>query len=78
MSTKLRLACLLTLFIGHLITFSISPPPQNGYRPVGAASRSHDARIGAILGVTVNESGDPARGTIIGELTKRVASERLR
>jgi len=46
--------------------------------PLGAASRSHNARIGATLGVPVNESGDPARGTIIGELTKRVASERLR
>ncbi|HET8577141.1 MAG TPA: hypothetical protein VFO18_08590 [Methylomirabilota bacterium] len=34
------------------------------------------ARIGAALGVPVNESGDPARGTIIGELTKRVASDR--
>ena len=52
-------------------------------RPVGRArSRSYHAgkglytRIGAPLGVPVTESGDPARGTIIGELTKRVASER--
>lgn len=54
-------------------------------RPVGRArSRTYDAgetlyaRIGATLGVPVNESGDPARGTTIGELKKRVASERLR
>jgi Fic family protein len=54
-------------------------------RPVGKArSRTYHAgkglyaRIGAALGVSVNESGDPARGTIIGELTRRVASERSR
>jgi len=54
-------------------------------RPVGKArSRSYHAgkglyaRIGAALGVPVHESGDSARGTIIGELTKRVASERSR
>lgn len=54
-------------------------------RPVGRArSRSYHAgtglyaRIGATLGVPVTESGDPARGAIIGELTKRVASERWR
>ena len=54
-------------------------------RPVGRArSRTYHAgkglyaRIGPVLGVPVNESGDPARGTIIGELTKRVASERSR
>lgn len=51
-------------------------------RPVGRArSRTYQAgealyvRIGAALGVPVTESGEPARGTIIGELTKRVASE---
>ncbi|VUZ84676.1 cell division protein Fic [Candidatus Methylomirabilis lanthanidiphila] len=54
-------------------------------RPVGRArSRTYQAgealyaRIGAALGVPVAESGEPARGTIIGELTKRVASERPR
>lgn len=52
-------------------------------RPEGRArSRRYQAgdglypRIGAALGVQVNESGDPARAIIIGELTKRVASER--
>ena len=52
-------------------------------RPVGRArTRSYHAghslytRIGAALGVPVNESGEPARGNIIGELTKRVASAR--
>lgn len=52
-------------------------------RPEGKArSRRYQAgdalypRIGAALGVQVNESGDPARAIIIGELTKRVASER--
>jgi Fic family protein len=52
-------------------------------RPVGRArSRSYHAgdslyaRIGAALGVPVNESGEPARGIIIGELTKWVASDR--
>lgn len=35
------------------------------------------ARIGAALGVAVNESGEPARAIIIGELTKRVGSQRL-
>lgn len=51
-------------------------------RPVGRArSRTYQAgealyaRIGTALGVPVTESGEPARGTIIGELTKRVASE---
>ena len=34
--------------------------------------------IAAVLGVAVNESGESARGTIVGELTKRVASERPR
>lgn len=54
-------------------------------RPVGRArSRSYHAggslyaRIGSTVGVPVNESGEPARGLIIGELTKRVASERAR
>jgi Fic family protein len=54
-------------------------------RPVGRGrSRSYQAgttlyeRIGAGLGVPVSESGEPARGIIIGELTKRVASERPR
>ena len=54
-------------------------------RPVGRArSRTYHAgtglyaRIGAALGVPVNESSEAARGTIIGELTKRVASERPR
>ena len=52
-------------------------------RPAGRArSRTYHpgevlyTRIGAALGVPVSESGDPARGIIIGELTKRVASER--
>ncbi len=51
-------------------------------RPVGRArSRSYQAgdrlysRIGAALGVPVDEFGEPARGIIIGELTKRVASQ---
>lgn len=51
--------------------------------PVGRArSRTYHAgkdlyaRLGAALGVTVTESGDPARATIIGELTKRVAADR--
>jgi Fic family protein len=54
-------------------------------RPVGRArSRSYHAgqklyaSIGAALGVPVNESGDIGRGMIIGELTKRVASEASR
>jgi len=54
-------------------------------RPVGRArSRTYHAgtglyaRIGAALGVPVRESSEAARGTIIGELTKRVASERPR
>jgi Fic family protein len=54
-------------------------------RPEGKArSRRYRAgdglypRIGAALGVRVDESGDPARAIIIGELTKRVASERSR
>jgi len=54
-------------------------------RPVGRArSRTYHAgnglygRIGSALGVPVNEPGEPARGIIIGELTKRVASERSR
>src|SRR5437016_459937 len=52
-------------------------------RPEGKArSRRHQAgdglypRIGAALGVRAGESGDPARAIIIGELTKRVATER--
>jgi len=51
-------------------------------RPVGRArSRTYHAgqglyvRIGAALGVSLNESGEPGRGIIIGELTKRVASD---
>lgn len=54
-------------------------------RPVGRGrSRSYHAggalyeRIGAGVGVPVSESGESARGIIIGELTKRVASERPR
>lgn len=54
-------------------------------RPEGRArSRIYRAgeglypRIGAGLGVPVHESGDPARAIIIGELTKRVASDRPR
>ena len=54
-------------------------------RPEGRArSRKYHAgdslyaRIGAALGVPVNESGEPARTIIIGELTKRVASDRPR
>ena len=54
-------------------------------RPVGRArSRTYHAgtglyaRIGAALGVPVNESSEAARGIIIGELTRRVASERPR
>jgi len=54
-------------------------------RPVGRArSRTYHAgtglyaRIGAALGVPVNESSEAARGTIIGELTRRVALERPR
>jgi hypothetical protein len=52
-------------------------------RPVGRArSRSYHAgqnlyaSIGAALGVPVKEPGDVGRGTIIGELTRRVAAER--
>lgn len=51
-------------------------------RPVGRArSRTYQvgeapyARIGAALGIPVTESGELARGTIIGELTKRVVLE---
>lgn len=33
------------------------------------------ARLGAALGVRVDEAGDPSRAVIIGELTRRVASE---
>jgi Fic family protein len=33
-------------------------------------------RIGAVVGVRVGEPGDPARAIIIGELTRRVASDR--
>ena len=54
-------------------------------RPEGRArSRRYQAgdslypRIGAALGVQVNETGDPARAIIIGELTRRVAAERSR
>ncbi len=54
-------------------------------RPEGRArSRRYQAgdslypRIGAALGVQIGESGDPARAIIIGELTRRVASERAR
>jgi hypothetical protein len=35
-------------------------------------------RIGSALGVHVDESGNSARAIIIGELTKRVASERTK
>ena len=52
-------------------------------RPEGRArsrrNRAGDGlyhRIGTALGVRVDESGDPARAIIIGELTKRVVSER--
>ena len=52
-------------------------------RPEGRArSRRYQAgdvlypRIGQALGIRVDEAGDPARAIIIGELTKRVASER--
>jgi Fic family protein len=52
-------------------------------RPEGRArSRRYQAgerlypRIGAALGVAIEESGAAARAVIIGELTKRVASER--
>jgi Fic family protein len=52
-------------------------------RPEGRArSRRYQAgsglyqRIGAALGLNIDQSGDPARGIIIGELTRRVASER--
>lgn len=52
-------------------------------RPEGKArSRRYQAgdglypRIGSALGVQVDESGDSGRAIIIGELTKRVASER--
>jgi Fic family protein len=54
-------------------------------RPEGRArSRRYQAgdglypRIGAALGMQVDDAGDTARATIIGELTKRVASERSR
>lgn len=54
-------------------------------RPEGRArSRRYQAgdalylRIGAALGVRVDDAGDAARAMIIGELTKRVASERSR
>ena len=52
-------------------------------RPVGRArSRSYHAgdslyaRIGATLGLQVNESGESARAIIIGELTKHVVFAR--
>lgn len=51
-------------------------------RPVGRGrSRTYHAgtalhaQIGAALGIPVKESGESARGAIVGELTKRVASE---
>ena len=54
-------------------------------RPEGKArSRRYQAgeglypRIGAFLGLQVDESGDSGRAIIIGELTKRVASDRPR
>jgi Fic family protein len=54
-------------------------------RPEGRArSRTYQAgdglyrRIGAALGVKADESGEPGRTIIIGELTKRVAAERSR
>ena len=54
-------------------------------RPEGRArSRRYQAgdalylRIGAALGVRVDDAGDAARALIIGELTRRVASERPR
>jgi hypothetical protein len=53
-------------------------------RPKGRArSRRYEAgdslylRIGSALGVHTDESGEAARAIIIGELTKRVASERI-
>lgn len=52
-------------------------------RPEGRArSRTYRAgeglcpRIGAALGIRVDEPGDPSRAIIIGELTRRAASER--
>jgi hypothetical protein len=52
-------------------------------RPEGRArSRTYRAgeglypRIGAALGLRVDEPGDPSRAIIIGELTRRAASER--
>jgi Fic family protein len=36
------------------------------------------SRIGSALGVNVDDAGEPARAIIIGELTRRVASERPR
>ncbi len=54
-------------------------------RPEGRArSRRYQAgenlypRIGAALGVRVDDSGEAARAIIVGELTKRVASERAK
>lgn len=53
-------------------------------RPVGRArSRRYEAgddlyrRIGSALGLKVDESGDAARAIIIGQLTRRVGSERI-
>jgi hypothetical protein len=52
-------------------------------RPVGRArSRTYHAgthlhaRIGAALGVPVQDSGEPGRAALVGELAKRVAAER--
>ncbi len=52
-------------------------------RPEGRArSRTYQAgaelypRIGSVLGVRVDDTGDTARAIIVGELTKRVAAER--
>jgi hypothetical protein len=42
------------------------------------AGRELYPRIGAALGVRVDEPGDPSRALIIGELTRRAASERPR
>lgn len=54
-------------------------------RPEGRArSRTYRAgdglypRIGSSLGVRVDEPGDAGRGIIVGELTRRVASEQSR
>jgi hypothetical protein len=73
---------------------SVRPPATNDLaaavaagllRPEGKArSRRYQAgeglypRIGSALAVKVDDAGEAARATIIGELTKRVASERAK